>query len=136
MFWPKHCVRSRVPLYENSRRHVIWDHRCKKWMVMWYRHGIQVFRTFGGRSRHSQTFEQSRTRAITFYQSLQNAGKLGRPKPDQSRSGVRGVIFDKDERAWVARWNHCGMRMNAVYGTQELGFENAYRGAVQSRVHA
>merc|ERR1719213_1236198 len=96
---------------------------------------MQVFRSFTARTP-SIKFEQSRMRAITFFQQLSNAGKLGRPKPDQCRSGVRGVVFDRDERAWVARWNHLGMRMHAVYDTQEIGFEEAYRSAVQSRIHA
>jgi len=134
-YWPKKTLWTRVPLYENSRRHVIYDHRLKRWLVMWYRHGMQVFKAFGA-SNPSVKFEQGRMRAITFFQQLQNAGKLGRPKPDQCRSGVRGVVFDREERAWVARWNHCGMRMNAVYGTQELGFEEAYKSAVKSRVNA
>lgn len=134
-FWPKYANRTRIPLYENSRRHVIYDHRLKRWLVMWYRHGMQVFKGFGA-TNPSIKFEQGRMRAISFFQQLQSAGKLGRPKPDQCRSGVRGVVFDREELAWVARWNHCGMRMNAVYGTQDMGFEEAYKSAVQSRVHA
>eukprot|EP00931_Biecheleriopsis_adriatica_P006870 TRINITY_DN108213_c0_g1_i1.p1 TRINITY_DN108213_c0_g1~~TRINITY_DN108213_c0_g1_i1.p1 ORF type:complete len:295 (+),score=36.97 TRINITY_DN108213_c0_g1_i1:101-886(+) len=133
-FWPQHDAhRTRVPLYENSRRHVIWDHRMKKWMVMWYRHGIQVFRSF---SAKGSKFEQGRARAILFFQQLQNYGKLGRPKPDQCRSGVRGVYFDKEEKAWVARWSNCGMKTHAVFGTQELGFQTAYREAVRTRVQS
>eukprot|EP00811_Abedinium_folium_P035604 NODE_8383_length_1499_cov_6.336006.p2 GENE.NODE_8383_length_1499_cov_6.336006~~NODE_8383_length_1499_cov_6.336006.p2 ORF type:complete len:311 (+),score=18.89 NODE_8383_length_1499_cov_6.336006:245-1177(+) len=130
--WPRRRHRTRVPLYENSRRHIIWDHRMRVWMVMWYRHGIQVFRTFS--ARRSYKFEQSRMRAIIFYQQLQNAGKLGRPKPDQNRAGVRGVFFDKDERAWVAKWNDCGLKKYAVYRTEEMGFAEAYRAAVRMRV--
>ena len=26
---------TKVPIYENSRRHVVYDHRFKRWMVMW-----------------------------------------------------------------------------------------------------
>jgi len=100
-------------------------------MVMWYRHGIQVFRAF--KARGSQ-FEQGRAHAILFFKQLKNAGKLGRPKPDQCRSGVRGVFFDKEERAWVARWSDCGLKKYAVYGTQEMGFAEAYRAAVRTRV--
>lgn len=133
-YWPRHnSHRTRVPMYENSRRHVIWDHSKRKWMVMWYRHGIQVFRSFSGRGGK---FEQGRACAILFYKQLQNAGKLGRPKPDQCRSGVRGVYFDKEERAWVARWSDCGLKKYAVYGTQELGFQDAYREAVRTRVQS
>lgn len=131
-YWPKRSkYRTRVPMYENSRRHVIWDHSKRKWMIMWYRHGIQVFRAFPGKGAK---FEQGRACAILFYKQLQNAGKLGRPKPDQCRSGVRGVYFDKEERAWVARWSDMGLRKYAVYGTQEMGFQEAYREAVRTRV--
>ena len=32
--WPWHdAYRTRVPLYENSRRHVIWDHRLRRWIL-------------------------------------------------------------------------------------------------------
>lgn len=134
MCWPnKDMNRTRLPLYENSRRHVIWDHRMRKWMVMWYRNGIQVFRAFKGRSG---MFEQGRAHAVQFFQKLQSAHKLGRPKPDQCRSGVRGVYFDKPERAWVARWSDCGLKKYAVYGTQEMGFAEAYKAAVQTRIQS
>ena len=67
-------------------------------------------------------------------------GKLGRPKPDQCRSGVRGVFFDKqaphsdapwerdvngpslEEKAWVARFSNCGMKTYAMFST-EVGQE-------------
>jgi len=134
MYWPVHDAhRTRVPLYENSRRHVIWDHRMRKWMVMWYRSGIQVFRAFGARGIK---FEQGRAKAILFYEQLKRAGKLGRPKPDQCRSGVRGVFFDKEERAWIARWTHCGLLKYAVFKTEELGFQQAYQDAVAHRVQS
>mmetsp|Transcript_5217 Transcript_5217/g.11617 ORF Transcript_5217/g.11617 Transcript_5217/m.11617 type:complete len:297 (+) Transcript_5217:61-951(+) len=131
--WIKRAPRTRVPMYENSRRHVIWDHHKRRWMVMWYRHGIQVFRTFSARA-NSHRWEQSRQRAIIFYNMLKQGGKLGRPKPDQCRSGVRGVFFDKEERAWVARWNDMGLKKFAVFSTEDHGFSEAYTRAVQTRV--
>merc|ERR1712151_1197016 len=91
----------------------------------------QVFRAF---SASSGRFERARARAIVFYKQLEKAGKLGRPKPDQGRSGVRGVFFDKDERAWVARWNDSGMKKYAVYKTEDMGFAEAYQAAVRTRV--
>jgi len=132
MYWPSQQHRTRVPLYENSRGHVIWDDRLSRWMVMWYRHGMQVFRTFSCRDKSK--FEQSRMRAILFYQQLQNYGKLGKPKPDQCRSGVRGVFFDKEERSWVSRWSDCGLKKYAVFSTEEKGFAEAYSAAVKTRV--
>lgn len=132
--WPRaDSHRTRVPMYENSRRHVIFDHSKRKWMVMWYRGGIQVFRSFKGRHGY---FEQGRAQAILFFKQLQHAGKLGRPKPDQCRSGVRGVYFDKEERSWVARWSDVGLKKYAVYGTQEMGFAEAYKAAVRTRIQA
>mmetsp|Transcript_9290 Transcript_9290/g.20277 ORF Transcript_9290/g.20277 Transcript_9290/m.20277 type:complete len:291 (+) Transcript_9290:23-895(+) len=134
MYWPQHDMhRTRIPLYENSRRHVIWDYRMQRWMVMWYRHGMQVFRWFSGRGGK---FEQGRTRAILFYQQLRMAGKLGSPKPDQCRSGVRGVFFDKEEKSWVARWSNCGMKTYAMFSTEEHGFRKAYEEAIRVRVQS
>lgn len=120
-------------MYENSRRHVIYDHSKKKWMVMWYRHGMQVFRAFPAKNGR---FEQGRACAIMFFQTLLRAGKLGKPKPDQCRSGVRGVYFDKEERAWVARWSHSGLKKYAVYSTEKHGFQPAYTEAVSTRVQS
>jgi len=134
MHWPKHdAYRTRVPMYENSRRHVIYDHHMKRWMVMWYRSGIQVFRTFPAKAGR---FEQGRACAILFFQTLKEAGKVGRPKPDQCRSGVRGVYFDKEERSWVARWSHVGLKKYAVYSTEQMPFEEAYKRAVRTRVES
>lgn len=134
MWWPQHDMhRKRVPMYENSRRHVIFNHHLNKWMVMWYRHGIQVFRTFGAKR---SKFERGRARAILFFEQLKKYGKLGRPKPDQCKSGVRGVFFDKEEKAWVASWSNCGMKTYAVYNTQELGFQKAYQDAVRMRIQS
>ncbi|CAL1156035.1 unnamed protein product [Cladocopium goreaui] len=132
MYWPVHDMfRMRIPLYENSRRHVIYDHRMKKWMVMWYRNGMQVFRWFTAKG---SSFESARTRAILFYKQLQLGGKLGTPKPDQCRSGVRGVFFDKQEKSWVARWSNCGMKTYAMFNTEEMGFQEAYKRAIEVRI--
>lgn len=130
-FWPKRAHRTRVPMYENSRRHLIWDHHLRRWLVMWYREGNQVFRQFPARGNR---FERSRARAMIFFKQLQLAGKLGRPKPDACRSGVRGVFYDKQEHSWVARWNDSGLQKYAVYSTQDMGFSEAYREAVRTRV--
>jgi len=135
MYWPKKAHRLRVPMYENSRRHVVWDQRLRRWMVMWYRNGIQVFRWFSARGGGVK-FEQARMQAIACYQQLQNAGKLGRPKPDQNRAGVRGVYFDKEERSWVARWSDQGLQKHAVFNTQEMGFSEAYKEAVRWRIQS
>lgn len=129
MFWPGK-FRSAVPMYENSRRHLIYAHHLKRWMVMWYRHGMQVFRTFPGRQGK---FEQGRMCAMLFYEQLKDAGKLGSPKPDQCRSGVRGVFFDKEERSWVARWKSCGLPKYAVFSTEKMGFQKSYQEAVSAR---
>ncbi|CAK9034136.1 unnamed protein product [Durusdinium trenchii] len=111
---------------------VIYDHRMRRWMVMWYRHGVQVFRWFNARGSQ---FEQGRTRAILFFKQLQLGGKLGSPKPDQCRSGVRGVFFDKQEKSWVARWSNCGIKTYAMFSTEDLGFQEAYNKAIERRIH-
>eukprot|EP00922_Rhytidocystis_sp_ex-Travisia-forbesii_P006866 GHVS01010027.1.p1 GENE.GHVS01010027.1~~GHVS01010027.1.p1 ORF type:complete len:209 (+),score=30.16 GHVS01010027.1:86-712(+) len=133
-FWPKHSHRTRVPLYQNIRKNLVFDNRLKRWMVMWYRHGIQVFRQF---SCKKQGFELARTKAIVLLRQKQLSGH--RPvtesvaKPEACRSGVRGVYFDQDERLWVAVWNQNGIRRFRAFPALQLGFDVAYRAAVAVR---
>lgn len=134
MFWPQHdSFRPRVPMYENSRRHVIYAAHLKKWMVMWYRDGMQVFRTFPAKGSR---FEQGRARAIIFFKMLEKSGRLGTPKPDQCRSGVRGVFFDHEEKSWFAQYSSHGMKKLVAFDTQKYGFQTAYESAVRLRVQS
>lgn len=74
-------------------------------------------------------------RAILFYKQLRLASKLGTPKPDVCFSGVRGVHFDKLDRAWVARWGESGMQRFKLFGVGgESTFSDAYSKAVKTRM--
>jgi hypothetical protein len=89
-YWPGRTRRTRIPLYENSARNLVLDHRLQRWLVMWYRHGIQVFRAFPFRGR-AENFEKSKIAALTLLKQLVVTGKLGSPGPDKCMSGYRGV---------------------------------------------
>jgi len=132
-FWPKKSHRRRIPLWENSRQHVVYDARLRKWMTMWYKSGIQVFQTFSARNR-SEKFERSRMKAIVLFQQLQNAKKLGSPGPERGRGGIRGVSFDQKEQSWIARWTESGLQRHKIYPIKEYGFHNAYKHAAKERL--
>ncbi|PHJ25562.1 ap2 domain transcription factor ap2ix-6 [Cystoisospora suis] len=150
-FWPEKSRRTRVPLYQNSRPNLIYDHRFKRFMCMWYSNGVQVFRPFscrgrkGGRGkeglpdglgigRNSGTWERARAKAIVLLKQLKRQGRLNSlAKPDVARSGVRGVYFDTEEKLWVATWNEHGMRRFKAFPTMEMGFDAAYQAAVAVR---
>lgn len=130
-FWPKKAKRTRVPLIQNSRPNLVFDHRLRRWLVMWYQQGVQVFRPF---TCKKQAFEKARTKAILLLRQLQKSGAASSPpKPDVTRSGVRGVFFDPDERHWVAVWNQNGLRRFKSFSVSEVGFDVAYRSAVAVR---
>ena len=131
-YWPGRTVRTRVPLYQNSRNNIVYDHRLGRWMVAWYRHGLQIFRPFTHRGR-SERFEQSRMEALTLYNQLEISGKLGRPGPDQCMSGVRGVAYDKNGRAWSAWWSEAGVKRFRLFPVKSFGFDEAFKLAVATR---
>ena len=131
-FWPKGYRVQRLAVWENSRQHVLYDNSRRRWMTMWYRHGIQRFKTFSTKQR-ADKFEKSRQKAIILYHQLRMANKLGTPKPDVTNSGVRGVFMDKWEQAWVARWNDCGLNRFSMFKIGQLGFDQAYKAAVATR---
>ncbi len=132
-FWPKGYRTQRMAVWENSRQHVLYDNSRKRWMTMWYRNGIQRFKTFSARHRVDK-FEKSRQKAIILFHQLKMANKLGTPKPDVCNSGVRGVFMDRWEQAWVARWHDCGLQKLSVFKIGQLGFDQAYKSAVATRL--
>jgi len=132
-YWPKHSARKRIPLWENSRLHCIYDARLKRWMTMWYRRGIQVFQTFNAKQR-SENFERSRMKAILLHQQLKHGHKLGSPGPELGRGGIRGVYYDTKERSWGARWVEAGLTRHRLYPVTEYGFHNAYKHAAKERL--
>ena len=131
-YWPRRAHKTRTPLYENSRQNLIYDHRLNRFSVMWYRHGLQVFKPFAHRGR-SERFEKARMEALVLYKQLAISGKLGRPGPDKTMSGVRGVGFDKNENAWTCWWSEAGIRRFKIFPVSTLGFDTAFKMAVQVR---
>ncbi|CAD7972000.1 unnamed protein product [Amoebophrya sp. A120] len=104
-------------------------------MTMWYKDGMQVFKRHGGNRARSEGFERARMRALLLYKQLKVANKLGKPKPDVTFSGVRGVIWDRVERAWVCRWGESGLqRWHAFPVNAETPFQEAYTQAVRMRL--
>jgi hypothetical protein len=131
-YWPRRAHKTRVPLYQNSRNNLVYDHRFKRWLVMWYRHGIQVFKTFSHHGR-AERFEKARMEALALHKQLEMAGKLGKPGPDKCMSGVRGVGYDRNERAWNCWWHESGVRRIKIFPVKEFGFDTAYKMAVATR---
>ncbi|KAF8820083.1 AP2 domain transcription factor AP2IX-6 [Cardiosporidium cionae] len=130
-FWPKKSRRLRIPMYANSRPNIVYDQHLKRWLVTWYRNGIQVFRPF---SCKEGQFEVARKRALTLLKHLKGIKATRRlPAPDVNRSGVRGIYFDSDERLWVAVWNQAGIRRFKAFPVLQMGFDSAFRAAVAVR---
>ena len=132
LYWPRRAHRTRVPMYENSRHHLIFDHRFNRWLVMWYRHGLQVFKHFNCRGR-SENFEKSKMHSLALFNQLKMSGKLGRAGADKCMSGVRGVGFEKTEKAWTCWWTECGIRRYKIFSVKEFGFDEAFKMAVKMR---
>jgi hypothetical protein len=134
LFWTPEQRKLRVPFYQNSRPNFIYDARLRQWLVMWYRHGIQVFKQFKIR-RRSERFEKARMEALVLHNQLERSGKLGRTGPDRALSGVRGVMYDRLENAWVTNWMETGTRRYALYPVTKNGFDEAYKQAVATRIN-
>mmetsp|Transcript_19094 Transcript_19094/g.38571 ORF Transcript_19094/g.38571 Transcript_19094/m.38571 type:complete len:239 (-) Transcript_19094:78-794(-) len=134
-FWTKRQVRTRVPMYQNVRPNLAYDHHLKRWLVFWYnRPGYQIFRRFSFGKRRGTNFENARQKALMFYRQIREMGFLRQhQKPETGRSGVRGVIFDPKERLWVAYWQEHGIRRFRAFSVLELGFDVAYKAAVAVR---
>jgi hypothetical protein len=133
LYWSAGQRRMRVPFYQNARPNLVYDARFKQWLVMWYRHGVQVFRSFKVR-RRSERFEKARMEALVLHNQLERSGKLGRSGPDRALSGVRGVMYDRQENAWVTNWTETGTRRYAILPVSVNGFDQAYKKAVSIRL--
>ena len=133
LYWTPEQRRMRVPFYQNSRPNLVFDARFRQWLVMWYRHGMQVFKAFKIR-RRSERFEKAKMEALVLHKQLEQSGKLGRSGPDRALSGVRGVMYDRDENAWVTNWMETGTRRYAIYPVTTNGFDDAYKQAVATRL--
>ncbi|CEM17867.1 unnamed protein product [Vitrella brassicaformis CCMP3155] len=130
-FWRKRERRTRYPLVQNVRPNLIWDSQFKRWLVMWYKGGFQVFRPFNAtRDR----FERARAKAMILMRQLEKAGRLQKlPAPDICKSGVRGVFYDGEEKLWIAVWKQNGLRRFRCFPALEMGFDQAFKAAVAVR---
>lgn len=61
-FYPKKRKRVRIRLVQNSRRNIVYDNVLKRFLVYYYRQGIQVFRSFS--TKKKKDFETARNKAI------------------------------------------------------------------------
>ena len=94
---------------------------------------MQVFKAFRVR-RRSERFEKARMEALVLHNQLEKSGKLGRSGPDRALSGLRGVLYDREENAWVANWMETGVRRYAIHPVTVNGFDEAYKKAVAVRL--
>ncbi|ORM42367.1 uncharacterized protein BXIN_1109 [Babesia sp. Xinjiang] len=152
LFYPKGARKTRVRLIQNSRGNVVFDPVLRRFLVIYYKQGVQVFRQF--RAVGSK-FEIARSRAIAFARQMAtehlrryNArpgavdGSVTDPigsnwinlenklQPDCNLSGVRGVFFDTKTSAWAVAYKDAGVRKYRLFPTRELGFQNSYTQAV------
>ncbi|KAK1444840.1 AP2 [Babesia gibsoni] len=152
LFYPKKARRTRIRLVQNSRGNVIYDPVLHRFMVVYYKQGVQVFRQF--RAKGSK-FEIARSRALSFarqmaaehlrrYASRPGMGPDLDPQPigtniinmdsklqpDCNLSGVRGVFFDAKTGAWVAAYKDAGVRKYRLFPTKQLGFQTSYTQAI------
>ena len=94
---------------------------------------MQVFKAFKVR-RRSERFEKARMEALVLHNQLEKSAKLGRSGPDRALSGVRGVMYDRDDNAWVTNWMETGTRRYAIHPVTTNGFDEAYKKAVSTRL--
>ncbi|EKX72013.1 conserved hypothetical protein [Theileria equi strain WA] len=150
IFYPKGARAVRIRLIQNSRGNVIYDPILKRFMVFYYKQGVQVFRGF---SAVGSKFEIARSKALSFARQmaeeyynrllkrpvrLQDAKPLEsniinydlKLQPDCNLSGVRGVFFDAKTSSWVVRYNDAGVRKYKFFSTTEFGFQTAYTNAI------
>uniref|UniRef100_A0A3B0MSD0 AP2 domain containing protein, putative n=1 Tax=Theileria annulata TaxID=5874 RepID=A0A3B0MSD0_THEAN len=51
-------------------------------------------------------------------------------QPDCNLSGVRGIFFDNKTSSWVVKFNEFGVRKYKFFSTNEFGFQDSYKNAV------
>lgn len=157
-YHPTKKKRKRIRLVQNSRGNLVYDSIINRFLVVYYKQGMQVFRPFSTRNNR---FELARTKSITLARQLSekyykfdthshvsvgttkdtenDVGRIKnsniinmdeRLRPDVSSSGVRGVIFDSDDKSWVVHFNEAGTRKYRKFNIDSLGFQNAYTSAI------
>lgn len=67
-FYPKKKRRQRIRLIQNSRKNIVYDNVLKRFLVYYYKQGIQVFRSFS--TKKKQNFEAAKNKAILLSKQL------------------------------------------------------------------
>ncbi|CAD2103641.1 transcription factor with AP2 domain(s), putative [Plasmodium vinckei brucechwatti] len=162
-FYPKKKRRQRVGLIQNSRKNIVYDNVLKRFLVYYYKQGIQVFRSFSCKKKRN--FESARNKAIILskqynqkYTKQRNLEKDNskdhliinnstnlvvrhdydiRKKvkivPDKNKSGYRGVFYDASNHAYICTYNEAGIRKYQIFKIQNNDYLEAYNLAVMCR---
>ncbi|SBT82218.1 transcription factor with AP2 domain(s), putative [Plasmodium ovale] len=162
-FYPKKKRRQRIGLIQNSRKNIVYDNILKRFLVYYYKQGIQVFRSFSCKKK--KNFESARNKAIILskqYDKKYNKQKENDEKsnnrplsindntnlmtkydndlrkqikiiPDKNKSGYRGVFYDPSQHAYICTYNEAGVRKYQIFKIQNSDYLEAYNLAVMCR---
>ncbi|CAG9471838.1 transcription factor with AP2 domain(s), putative [Plasmodium vivax] len=162
-FYPKKKRRQRIGLIQNSRKNIVYDNVLKRFLVYYYKQGIQVFRSFSCKKKRN--FESARNKAIILSKqySKRYSKQIGREQkankpplnindssnlsakydhnlarnvkivPDKNKSGYRGVFYDSSEHAYICVYNEAGIRKFQIFKIQNNDYLEAYNLAVMCR---
>ncbi|EUD65009.1 hypothetical protein C922_04637 [Plasmodium inui San Antonio 1] len=162
-FYPKKKRRQRIRLIQNSRKNIVYDNVLKRFLVYYYKQGIQVFRSFSCKKKRN--FESARNKAIILSKQYikkyskqidkeQRANKTPlninessnlsakydhhltrnvKIVPDKNKSGYRGVFYDSSEHAYICVYNEAGIRKFHIFKIQNNDYLEAYNLAVMCR---
>lgn len=161
-FYPKKKRRQRIGLIQNSRKNIVYDNVLKRFLVYYYKQGIQVFRSFSFKKKRN--FESARNKAIILSKQYnkkyskqidrengtnktplnindsnlstkydQNVTRNIKIVPDKNKSGYRGVFYDSTEHAYICVYNEAGIRKFQIFKIQNNDYLEAYNLAVMCR---
>ncbi|KJP90101.1 hypothetical protein AK88_00270 [Plasmodium fragile] len=162
-FYPKKKRRQRIGLIQNSRKNIVYDNVLKRFLVYYYKQGIQVFRSFSCKKKRK--FETARNKAIILSKQYNkkyskqiekeqrahktplnindssnlsakydhNVTRNVKIVPDRNKSGYRGVFYDSSEHAYICVYNEAGIRKFQIFKIQNNDYLEAYNLAVMCR---
>ncbi|CRG97440.1 transcription factor with AP2 domain(s), putative [Plasmodium gallinaceum] len=162
-FYPKKKRRQRIGIIQNSRKNIVYDNILKRFLVYYYKQGIQVFRSFSCKKK--KNFESARNKAIILSKQFQKRysnekGDNEKEKnkkplnvndsnliakynndlikqikiiPDKNKSGYRGVFYDPSHHAYICVYNEAGIRKFQIFKIQNNDYLEAYNLAVMCR---
>ncbi|SCP03165.1 transcription factor with AP2 domain(s), putative [Plasmodium malariae] len=162
-FYPKKKRRQRIGLIQNSRKNIVYDNILKRFLVYYYKQGIQVFRSFSCKKKRK--FESARNKAIILSKQFQKKYTKQKEKeeksnktplsihncsnlmtkydhdvrkqikivPDKNKSGYRGVFYDSAHHAYICTYNEAGIRKFQIFKIENNDYLEAYNLAVMCR---